>query len=239
MDKKSFTIKHILNKNLKAQIKDPKNPDIRFYPVYIQIVHNRKNYRFKSIVKTYYTEEKDYIMEDRKLMLFEEELINKIVDYDIKLHGERFSFQGLSERITNYQASVYTIVDGVFRGKLKKETSKVKSPFSNVLAFDNPNLTVNVLMKAAVTLMPELNTSTEIRQLEQEIMIWQKYFDIFRRDRNPYYVYPSVIHWLAENHRPIIENKLSKDKEVNMETLVLTLAEFDKIFKLSTGNKKI
>ncbi|MBC5839204.1 hypothetical protein [Flavobacterium muglaense] len=80
MNKKiKITVKHYINDKLKANGFSERKK----YPIYVRVSFLRKNFRFRStFLKWYYTESDFEITENKKVMDYETEIINFIVEKD-------------------------------------------------------------------------------------------------------------------------------------------------------------
>lgn len=224
---KHYSIKHILNKNLKA-ILDPSDKSLKFYPVYVQLIWKRKNYLFKSMVTTYLTDLNYINKNDSKLMDFELEFLQDIIEFEMEQKRERFDLPGFSSRYEKYQRSVVSEAERLLIGNIEWLIRSKKSKFQDLFNYKYEHNKLNQLLEVTRVLIPKLREDPIYRTCELAVKFWETYHESFPRKEKYGLIFPTLFDWLKGRHPAvmlnIIESKYMVD-EVNI--LIEYLNEFD------------
>jgi hypothetical protein len=231
-----ITIKHILNKNLKP-ITDPKNPSIKLYPVYTQLILNRKNYQFKGLNKKYYTDLQYISNEDSRLMTYEIELLRSIIGFEIKLKGEKFDVAGLGDRYEKYRRSIVSEAERLLIGKIEAILRKIKSKFQDILDYSYTTGKYGLLLETVNTLLPDMKEEKHFRECELADLFWKEYAKTFPEKKKFHLVLPTVFDWFNGNHKQVMVKILvSKFNEIlDFDMLLAYVENFDFMMKKQLG----
>jgi len=231
-----ITIKHILNKNLKP-ITDPKDPSIKLYPVYTQLILNRKNYQFKGLIKNYYTDLQYISNEDSWLMAYEIELLRSIIEFEIKLKGEIFDVSGLGGKYEKYRRSVVAEAERLLIGEIEALLRRGKSKFQDIFNYAYLPGKSGILIEAVKALIPDLKNENDFRKCELAEFFWQEYTKTFPEKEKFYLVLPIVFNWFEGSHRQVMEKTLeSKYNDIkDLDMLLAYVENFDFMMKKQLG----
>jgi hypothetical protein len=112
MDKK-ITIKYFLNEDISPAVYyGESNKRLLLYPVYVRITHNRKSTRFKFLPSVHIeagSDVEEYFKEKHIFHLIEKsnDLINRVVDFEVGMSDNIFSLNGFGARYYFYQESLF------------------------------------------------------------------------------------------------------------------------------------
>ncbi len=233
MTQNAYTIKHVLNRNLKS-IDDPKNPNIKFYPVYGQLIYKRKNYLFKSIIESRYTDLKYLSIEDMELQDMELGLLRRIIDFEIERNGDRFDVPGFADKYSNYRKSVVDEAERLLIGNLEEIVYSRKSRYRDILNYRFSPRKFTRLLEAIKVLIPELVEDKKFKKCEIAASFWTEYKKAFPKKKKYNLMSPMVIDWIIDDHKHIMTN-IIKYKEIDdLEILYEYLDEFDSLMKAVT-----
>ena len=217
----NYTINHFVNKNIKP-ILDPENPEIKLFPVYVQVIIRRKNYQFKGMIKNYYTDIDSMLLDDKMIMENETALLQSILNFEIQKKGEKFDINGFGERYEKYRRPVISEAERLAIGKIEAFVAKKKSKFKIIIDFEYVPGKFKVLLEAVTILMPLIKKDNEFSDLEMIEFFMDEYSRIFPRKEEYGLVFPLVFNWIEGDHLNVLEN-IIKYKNVKVES---TLLEF-------------
>jgi len=231
-----ITIKHILKRNLKP-LCDSQDPGIKFYPVYLQLILKRKNYQFKGLVKNYYTDLAYVKKDDSELMAFEIEFLRSIIEFEIKLKGEKFDVAGLGEKYEKYRRSVVAEAERLLIGEIEALLRSGKLKIQNIFNYAYLPGKSGILIEAVKALIPDIKNEQGFRECEVAEFFWQEYTKTFPEKKKFQLIFPTIFNWLEGNHRQVMENILVKKfKEIqDFEMLLAYIERFDFLMKKQIG----
>lgn len=175
-----ITVTFFLNTNVKPKAQSPMIGGGDKYPLYIQVTYNRKNTQFRSFNSRKFSskEEAFSTKEEREHREYEESLITKVVEYEIRHHGKDFQLKGLNDRYLDYSDSLFNPIDNHFRGIINSAIEKTDSEFNKMLnPWGDESISYNVYYEAAVKLIPSLNNKLpndfkEEREMGAVVLTW-------------------------------------------------------------------
>jgi len=104
-----ISVRFFLNKNVKPS-HIPLLGDSDFYPLYVQVTFRRKNTQFRSLYQRQYLNIEEAFNRERNNLNYEKNIIQQVVEFEVKTKGERFKLIGLKDRYKNYTAEVSFLV---------------------------------------------------------------------------------------------------------------------------------
>ena len=175
----------------------------RYYPLYVQVTYNRKNMQFKAKYSEYY---KDLEEVKQSLLDFEERAIKSIVSHEAAKTKGEYDLKGLKKKYDVYSTSILEALEHYLKPKLRLAILKTGNELSKVLNFNDANVTVDLLHKAANLLFKDFDFSLPDK-LKEELKAYGHY-------QKPYtpvlsYDFPTLIDWLDGCHKDELEKKLS------------------------------
>ncbi|KPK82813.1 MAG: hypothetical protein AMS27_13920 [Bacteroides sp. SM23_62_1] len=230
---KEFTFKHKLNRFLKPVV-DPQNSDIKMYPVYCQVIYERQNYLFPSVIKSHYTEIGLVVKEDENYMIKEKNFITNLIHYELNEKKQHFNLRGLGKKYTNYRTRVQSYWNEMIRSEIKKIVRRINSKYYDVFHFDNKILDAGILHEAIGLLIPELNELQEFQQVGEEIRILREYKNIFPESGKEPFIYPAFFHWLSEGHSEKIIKKLTGRSDIDQKIISDIVSLMNRNIRLAT-----
>ena len=225
---------HYANTNLKEK-EVTSDMDEHYYPLYIEIIYRRQHIQIKSIIDKTFTENLQNVNEtDRKLMALELERVNKIIRFDEKIMGNDHKLKGIGNRYTNYNGSVFTLVDDGLRIKLKKIVRQYWLEQSGIINFDLSLVPIGRLFAATKSLWPRLGEHLNLEDFEMEINLWEIYFEKYPRIDLGKYRYPAFIDWMSDKHLDRMTGLLVKKNNIRKNLIHEVFGKVDKTIRSST-----
>ena len=205
MSKKSYSIKHVLNKNLKPVV-DPVDTGIKLYPVYVQLIYKRKNYLFKSIVTSYYGNLNSSGKRDRDLIAFECDFLRSIIDFEITEKKEEFDVPRFAFKYEKYRRSIVSEAERLLIGEIEYLIRSGKSKFQDIFNYQYKSEKFHLLLEATRILVPEFRENIEFRRCELAKIFWEHYNDAFPRKEKHGLIFPTLYDWLSKRHKKIMHD---------------------------------
>jgi len=229
MKKRSFSVKHVLNKNLKpSAVVDPKDPSLKFYPVYNRLIYNRKHYLFKSIVTSYYTDLNYADKNDKDVMAFELDFLRDIIEFEIAEKKEKFDVPGFGHLYENYRRSVVSEAEKYLIGKIEALIKSGKSKFQEIIDFKYKPGKLHFLLEAIRILVPGLKGNIEFKKYELAEIFWEYYNKSFPRKEKYGLIFPTLFDWIREGHKTVMHDIIESDfKDAESRLVMEYLEEFD------------
>ncbi|HUX95466.1 MAG TPA: hypothetical protein VMV47_07010 [Bacteroidales bacterium] len=227
MQKRRYSIKHVLNRNLKP-IVDPIDPSIKLYPVYVQLIYKRKNYLFKSIVTTYYTDLNYSNKNDVDIMSFECDFLRNIIELEIAEKKEKFDVPGFAFQYEKYRRSIVSEAEKLLIGKIEHLIRSGESKFQNVIDFKYEPGKLHLLLEAAKVLVPDIRENTTFKICELSEIFWESYNNSFPMKEKYGLIFPTLYDWIRKGHKTVMRDFIeSTFKGVKARLLMEYLEEFD------------
>ena len=131
---KTITIKHFVNFDVKPKMVDGDE----FYPVYTQIVYNRKNTKFKTkisgdpilVKKELELKDSNYLNKSNDI-LNQNDKIETIIRYEESILNDSFSLKGIGNRLVTYNSPIINIYKELYKN------SSVEKYLKSVLTYDD------------------------------------------------------------------------------------------------------
>lgn len=229
--RKYYSIKHILNKNLKA-IVDPVDSRIKLYPVYVQLIYSRKNYLFKSIVKTYLTAMNFISKDDIELMAFERDFLSSIIEFEIEQKQDNFDVPGFSDKYEKYKRSVISEAEILLIGRIECVIKSKKSKFKQVFNYKYEPGKYQLLLEITRILVPEVRENVEFKTCELAEILWGFYKKSFPRTERYGLIFPTLFEWFKGGHKKVMNDFIESSFKGNETRLLVSyLDEFDYLMK--------
>jgi hypothetical protein len=227
MPKRSYSIKHVPNKNLKP-IVDPIDPSIKLYPVYVQLIYKRKNYLFKSIVTTYYTELNSPNKNDIDLMAFENNFLSNIIEFEITEKKEKFDVPRFAFKYEKYRRSIVIEAERLLIGEIEYLMRSGKSKFQNIIDYRYEPGKFHLLLEATRVLVPDIRENAMFKKCELSEIFWEQYNNSFPKKEKYGLIFPTLYDWLKKGHKTVMHDFIeSTFKGDNARLLMEYLDGFD------------
>jgi len=229
---KNFSIKHILNKNLKA-IDDPGDDTIKLYPVYVQIIYKRIKYVFKSIIKTYYTDLENTREDDNELMEFEKDFLVQIFKFELEQKHDNMDLPGFANRYEKYRRSVISEAENFLISKIEHVLRSEKCKYQDIFNYRYETGKFNLLLEAVRILVPEVGGNREFKTCELAEEMCGYYKKVFPENKKFDLVMPFLFNWFSEGHKIIMYKYI--DEYFSGDNAILSLNyinEFDFLMRV-------
>jgi hypothetical protein len=226
-----YSVKHILNKHLKA-IETPDG--VRLYPLYVQVIFKRKNYMFKSLVENYSTDIKFIGKDQRKLMSAELELIEDILKFEMDLKGEKFEINGFSNRYNHYRLSAFEQGQIVLLDQIIVFLKRESSRYLDIINDRYSPGKCQLLLDALHYLHPEIVQNIEFKKFLFTQRFWDQYKKTFPENRVENLVRPSIFDWISGDHLSSMKNVLQDDPGEYSVMDFQSVNHFDSVMKKVT-----
>ena len=215
--KRKITLNHFANTNLKKD-EAISHGDKIFYPLYLEIIYRRQHLQIKSALNTYCT--KELVVktgEEPGMMKIEKDIVTRIVRFEEKYFGEKYTLRGLGKRYNKYRMPIYKFINNLQRSRIKEAVKAANSEYFNVLNFDNENLSAERLFKASLILVDKLANYLDVERFKQELEVWREYFDLHPIKVIGEFKFPMFLDWLDDGHHEILKKHLNKEKEISRD----------------------
>ena len=146
---KKITVKFFLNKNVEPILG---LGDELLYPVYLQVTYNRRNTQLRSGYMFMYPS-LDKVPQDK--LDFEQELIERIIRYEVNRLGDKFELKGLKDKYNQFSARTHRMMDDVLNQYLYTILVRTNSNFVYLLKFDTAYSTFSNMYEIALRLLPD------------------------------------------------------------------------------------
>lgn len=231
---RKISVTFFLNKNVKpdSHTHSPLLSGIDLYPLYLQVTYNRRNTQFRSFYHTNYSNLKDAFSgkEEGEHRKYEESLIIKVVEYEVRNLGKDFTLRGISDRYLNYSDNIANPIDKYFRDIIYNALVKTGSEFFEILdPWKLQNVSYNVYYNAAIKLHSDL-TKKLPSDFEEELNMSR----IFLEWVNTQNDLIRLIDWLDHSATKVYEAFLIK-KRFNEEQTKNMISFVNRVIKISTG----
>jgi hypothetical protein len=235
MKRSPYSIKHVINRNLKS-IVDPVDQSIKLYRVYVRLIHNRKNYVFKSIVTTHYTDLNSPNKNDIDIMAFELDFLRNIIEFEIAEKKEKFDVPGFGHLYENYRRSAVSEAEKLLIGKIEHLFRSKKSKFQDLIDFKYEPGKFHLLLEATLVLIPEIRENAMFKKCELAEIFWGSYNNLFPRKEKYGLIFPTLFNWIREGHKTVMHDFIeSAFKGIEAKLLMEYLEEFDLGMRAQTG----
>ena len=232
MKKPSFSLKHILNKNLNPL--SSSKYEVKLYPIYNQLIYKRKNYLFKSIITTYYDDLESVNTKDRQRLDFEVEFLSSIIDYEINLKGDKFDVPGFADKYNHYRRSVVEEAERLLIGKVEHIIRSKRSKYEDVFNYKYAPGKLKLLLEAISSLMPELLDEKEIIKCKMAELFWKEYNKTFLKKKDFGLTLPVVFEWITVDHKLVMTKIFKYKGNDNFDLLMEYVEEFDALIRAVT-----
>jgi hypothetical protein len=219
---KKITIKFFLNQLIEPVTGEKGQP---YYPLYIQVTHNRKNMQLKSKYGLYY---RDLTEVEPGLLKFEERILRDIIAYETgqKSAEDDYDLKGLKRKYDVYSTSVWLALENYLKPKLRSAILKTNHELIAVLQFEQPQATVARLYKAAHLLFKDFDSYLPAK-LKEELAAYNHYMPL---DPQPVFTYtfPTVMDWVDGSYKMELEKKIKaayKNKPEVIKKIILLVEQ--------------
>lgn len=230
MKNKKINIKFYLNRNLKP-VEAPQYPGHKSYPLYINVTYNRKNTQIKSMCNRYFPDLSEAFKSKESInRTSEESLLRRVIEYETKSQGDKFSLRNLSIRYLDYSDSIINVINKYFADQIYNAILKSDSEFDLMLKLSKDyNLPFELYYKATRKLIEGIDRKLP-QDFQDELQIgidFRKWVDNRRLD-------VSQIDWLdytaINDYIIYLENKNIPEKEIKD-----SIRHISRILRIITG----
>lgn len=227
-----ITVTFFINKNVKPEILHPMFSGGERFPLYIQVTYNRRNTQFRSFYRKCYStlEEAFYCEEDKEHRDYEESLIKKVVEYEVKHLAKDFRLKGLNDRYLNYSENIFNPIDKYFRDLIYNAIVKTDTEFFEILdPWKLQQVSFQIYYKAASNLIKELD-----KKLPYDFSDEMKMGLVFLKWIEAQDELIRLIDWLDHSAIEAYTSFLKKKKYTENEIKAI-ISFINRIFKISVG----
>lgn len=222
-----ITVKFFLHKKVAPKV-SPWLDNVDCYPLYIQVSYARNNTQFRSFYKNIYSSIDQAYENDIELINYEECLISKVLEYEIKTLKEKFELKGIGDRYMDYAMGVDHYVDSYLRQTFYNTLISIDSEFNLLLDPFNEKVDTNIYYKAAKKLINNLDSYFPkffVKEIE-----WGTEFINWCKDQKEL---PRIIDWLnriaLNSYEIYLKNRKFQDDIIRKRILFI-----NKIIKITT-----
>jgi hypothetical protein len=220
MKEKKITVKPFLNKNI--------SQDGETFPLYFQITFQRKNTQIKSHFNKSYENLDEALKKEKESIKFEQEMFQRVVDFEYKRHGNEFSLKKLKDKYEAYLVPLPTVISLRLRKRLMKVYVQTNSEFQSIIRFDGFDVDFGKLLKASRLLIPRFD-SYLAKDFKDEMVAYEhlvKYLPVQLRTQT----YLPLMDWVDKNcaesfHQNLMELMNSKEADKTIATICAIIDE--------------
>lgn len=217
--------------------KEGSRKSVLTYPLYIQVIYNRANTQFKSFYGDYYsdlTKVDEENMSGPGVLKFEEQIVQKIIEYEAEKLGEKFDLKTITKKYESYCQSIEGLLNSYLKGKLQRILFKTKPyEYAQIFNYSDPKVESLLIYKAAKSLYDGFEKSIP-KDFIEEMKVYEDFTKAYFHTKFSY-KFPVVIDWLDGSLRNNLEDKLktlykNDKKKVTkrleiLENIILTKVE--------------
>ena len=186
-----ITVRYFLNQNVKPS-RNPILGDSDLFPLYIQVTYNRKNTQFRSLYKNNYVNLDNAFKIDGEKLDYEERLIRKMIEGEIKTEKEHFQLKGLKDRYVHYSIEISYCVDKYIRNTIFDSADKTGSKYSSILdPFTHPDVATEIYYEASEKLIENFKSYLP-KDFKKELTIGEEFISWCKEKKES----PRLIEWL-------------------------------------------
>ncbi len=186
-----ITVRYFLNQKVKPS-RIPLVEGSDYYPLYIQVTFNRKNTQFRSLYNSTYVSLEDAFDKDGEKLDYEEELIRKMIEGEIKTEKEHFQLKGLKDRYMNYSREIAFSVDKYIRNTIYDSATKTGSKFSPILyPYKRPDVSAEIYYDASEKLIENFKSYLP-KDFKRELIMGEEFIKWCEKKE----VSPRLIEWI-------------------------------------------
>jgi hypothetical protein len=231
---RKITVTFFLNKNVRPDpyTHSPLLSGKELYPLYIQVTYNRRNTQFRSTYHRSYSNIEEALLskEEKDHRKYEESLIRKVVEYEVKHYGKNFSLKGFNDRYLNYSANIINPIDKYFRDLIYNAIVKTDSEFLKILdPYNLEQVPFDIYYKAASKLINDLDKKLP-SDFPEEMNIVLEFLKWVESQDNLI----ELIDWLDHSAIEAFDSYLVK-KEYEEIQINKIIAFINRIIKLTVG----
>jgi hypothetical protein len=227
-----ISVRFFLNKNVNPIISSPLTGSVDLFPLYIQVTYNRKNTQFRSFFQQAYSSMEQLYndKEAKEKIAYEESLIKKVVEFEVKHKKQNFQLKGFQNRYLDFATGVDYIIDKYIRNKIDEALDKTNSKFKEML---NPyhweNISLSVYFEATQKLVEDFSSF-----LPEDFSLEMNFAHDFITWSQKRKKIPELIEWLDQSL--IEEYKLDLKKgEKTPEYLEKSTTFIHRAIRIQTG----
>ncbi len=208
-----ISVRFFLNKNVKP-FHIPLLGDSDFYPLYVQVTFRRKNTQFRSLYQRQYLNIEEALNQDRNNLNYEKNIIQQVVEFEVKTKGERFKLIGLKDRYKNYTTEVGFSVKKYLRITLLASLEQSNSKYWMIMdPTSNWEVPIRLYYNASLKLINNFETFLPTN-FKKDINTAEEFIRWSEKKK----VSPLLIQWLNGSLK--VEYKTFLQKKGNSKSLI-------------------
>ena len=209
-----ITVRYFLNQKVKPS-RNPILGDSDLFPLYIQVTYNRKNTQFRSLYKGCWVNLEDAFKQDGEKLDYEESLIRKMIEGEIKTKKEHFQLKGLKDRYVHYSIEISFSVDKYIRNTIFNSADKTGSKFSTILdPFTRPYVTAELYYEASEKLIENFNAYLP-KDFKKELIIGEEFISWCKKKKESPRLIEWLYHTLSDEYRIFLQEKGDSENQIN------------------------
>lgn len=213
---KKITVKFFLNKSLKEIIVKGE----KYLPLYAQITYDRKNTQIRCNYGGFFGDMQQVQEKHPRLLNFEESIIRRSVEHELKRWGDEFKLKGLGKVYESYALSIHLLFNNYLKLSLKNLLQEAKpDKYLEVLHLEKTETDFFTVFEVCQKIFDNLEAIMN-EKIKQEIELYRDYLAMYREELNkPGYYFPIVIDWLDGSHPISLEKQLIKKYNQDQEKI--------------------
>jgi len=235
MDKK-VTIKYFLNEDISPAVYYiDVNKRLSLYPVYVRVTYNRKSTRFKflpsvhvelgSDVEEYFSKKGIYYLIERN-----NNLINRVIDFEVGMYSENFSLNGFGSRYYFYSEQLLKYVIQNDRGFIELSELVKKRKLHTLFGRNADNPLIQLSLALGILGREEL-----IKRFSGLLKKWIFLSLTLYLEPNRHL---NLHDWLLTNIKDKLKSYIHSFDEKKAKELSLLESNIDNIFNLLVPDRK-
>ena len=218
-----ITVRYFLNQKVKPS-RIPSLGDSDHYPLYIQVTYNRKNTQFRSLYNKIYVSLENAFFLDGEKLDFEEELIRKMIEGEIKTEKEHFQLKGLKDRYMHYSMEIASSVNRYIRNTIYDSATKTGSKFSPILdPYKRPHISAEIYYDASEKLIENFESYLP-KDFKRELIMGEEFIEWCRKKEEG----PRLIEWfyhtLSRKYSMFLEEKGDNENQIKSKVKFINKA---------------
>lgn len=213
---KKITVKFFLNKSLKEMIVKGE----KYLPLYAQITYDRKNTQVRCNYGGFFRDLHQVNEKYPRLLNFEESIIKRSVEHEIKKWGDEFKLKGLGRVYESHSLSIHYLFNSYLKLSLKNLLQEAKpDKYLEVLHLEKSETDFFTVFEVCEKIFENLDELIN-QQLKEEIELYKDYIAMYKEELDSLnYYFPVVIDWLDGSHAIALRKRLIKQYKEDKEKI--------------------
>lgn len=216
-----ISVRFFLNKNVKP-IHMPLLGDSDFFPLYVQVTFRRKNTQFRSLYQRQYMNIDNAFNWDRNNLNYEENIIQQVVEYEVKTKGKQFQLKGLKDKYKNYTAEVGFSVKKYLRITMLASLEQSNSEYWRIMdPTSHWEVPIEIYYDACLKLINNFETFLP-KNFKKNITIGEEFIRWSEKKK----LSPLLIQWLDGSlkleYKTFLQKKGNSESQINEKLNLIT-----------------